>query len=58
MTYLTEECCAMHWCWLETSGVSLVKFKTGPPCTEGKERPKKEANHSRSVGSGINEQAN
>ena len=43
---------------LQFLGVPWVIFKTSPHLTEGKERPKKEAEHSRLVDCGFNKQRN
>ena len=47
-------------CWLETlrTAWGLGEIKTGPPNTEGKERPKEEADVSRWVDGGGNKQGN
>ena len=60
-----KPCLQLHWdthschCWFTfSSRGSWVKSERGPVLREGKERPKKEANHSRLVGGSLNKQEN
>lgn len=43
-------------CWFATSGVPQVKSESGPQYMEGKERLKKEADHSRLIGGRFKKQ--